>query len=183
MKGEHLLHKFKGEHEKVLINSIGSNLTLRGEDNHTRNDVIIRCSNTTKRLLFRKSGIISIYGITITGCGGGNSPLLSFHETESVLIHSSIIRDNNGQLRVTNTDDLRIEDVIFSNNFCNYSLSIEKCGGALQIKNTNVAIVDCLFANNTSLQSQGGGACINLLDQVMQILPLLILSSSTTVLI
>ena len=163
MKGEHLLHKFKGEREfeQVLIKSIG-NLTLRGEDNHTRNDVIIRCSNTTKWLLFRKSGIISIYGITITGCGGGNSPLLSFHETESVLIHSSIIRDNNGRLRVTNTDDLHIEDVIFSNNFCNCSLGagIGRCGGALQIENTNVTIVDCLFANNTSLQSQGGGACI-----------------------
>ena len=66
MEGEHLLDS-KGSVE-VVINNV-DNLTLRGESGHSSTDIIIRCSSNTHGLVFNNGSIISICGITITGCG------------------------------------------------------------------------------------------------------------------
>ena len=91
MEGEHLLDG-KGL-VQVVINSV-DNLTLRGERGHSDTDAIIKCSSNTRGIRFYSGNIVTIYGITITGCGQQEVSPLSFINIASLYIHHITLYNN-----------------------------------------------------------------------------------------
>ena len=91
MEGEHLLDG-KGL-VQVVINSV-DNLTLRGERSHSNTDAIIKCSSNTRGIVFNNSNIVTIYGITVTGCGQQEVLPLSFINIASLYIHHITLYNN-----------------------------------------------------------------------------------------
>ena len=136
MVGEHLLDS-KGL-VQVVINTT-ENLILRGERGHSNTDIIIRCGSNTHGLVFNNGDIISIYDITITGCGQQDTMPLSF----------------------TNIASLYIYHMTLYNNM--YSTSNYTRGGALYIhciRDTHITITNSAFTNNT-VGGDGGGLVIS----------------------
>ena len=134
MEGEHLLDG-KGL-VQVVINSV-DNLTLRGERGHSDTDAIIKCSNNTRGIVFNNSNIVTIYGITITGCGQQEVSPLSFINIASLYIHHITLYNN-----TYNTSDM---------------------GGTLYIycgMDTHITITNSVFTNNT-VGGNGGGLYIH----------------------
>ena len=134
MEGEHLLDS-KGS-VKVVINNT-DNLTLRGERSHSNTNIIIRCSNNTRGLVFNDIIIINIYDVTITGCG----------------------QEDISPLHLINISSLHIHHIMLYNNM--YSTDYDT-GGILYINcitDTHITITDSTFANNT-VGGNGGGLYI-----------------------
>ena len=133
MEGEHLLDN-KGL-VQVAINNI-ENLTLKGEGAHSNAETIIKCSSNTRGLVFNNSNVITIYDITITGCGQQDiSPLLFINITS-----------------------LHIYHITLYNNTCNSYL-----GGTLHIiciTDTHITITNSAFTNNNII-GDGGGLLIH----------------------
>ena len=130
MEGEHLL-----DNEglvQIAINSV-DNLTLKGERGHCNTDIIIRCGNNTRGLLFNNTNMIAITDISITGCGQQDIPLLLF----------------------TNITSLYIHHITLYNNMYNTS----SVGGILYIHcitDTHITITNSTIINNTGYGSGGG---------------------------
>ena len=145
MKGEHLLHAVLAQ---VTINDIRS-LILRGERGHSNTNVIITCSHNTRGMVFNNGGIVTIYDITITGCGQLDISPLSLININTINIHYLTIYNNtmhtNGGLYVqwnsTSTrNKLTIANSIFAHNV------IRGDGGGLYINphtgtHTDITIV------------------------------------------
>ena len=166
MEGEHLLDG-KGL-VQVVINSV-DNLTLRGERGHSdTDDAIIKCSSNTRGIVFNNSNIVTIYGITITGCGQQEVSPLSFINIASLYIHHITLynntyntRDMGGTLYIyCGTDThITITNSVFTNNTVGYD------GGALCIgsdtdTHNNITITSSVFTNNT-VAIFGGGLYIH----------------------
>ena len=135
MEGEHLLDS-KGL-VQVVINNV-DNLTLRGERGHSNTDTIIKCSSNTSGLIFNNGNIITIYDITITGCGQQYIPPLLLINIASIYIHHITLNSNT------------------------YYYSMYDYGGALYIHcgiDTHITITDSTISNNTV--AFGGGLLIS----------------------
>ena len=165
MEGEHLLDG-KGL-VQVVINSV-DNLTLRGERGHSDTDAIIKCSSNTRGIVFNNSNIITIYGITITGCGQQEVSSLLFMNIASLYIHHITLYNNTyntsdmgGTLYIyCDTDThITITNSVFTNN------TVGGDGSGLFIysgtdTHNNITITSNVFTNNT-VGFWGGGLYID----------------------
>ena len=154
MEGEHLLHTGLAQ---VAINDI-DNLTLRGERSHSNTNVIITCSRNTRGMVFNNGGIVTIYDITITGCGQlGISPLslinINIVNVHYLTIYNNTIHTSGGlyiQWNSTSTcNKLIIANSIFAHNV------IHGDGGGLYINShtstgthADIAIASSIFTHN-----------------------------------
>ena len=161
MEGEHLLDG-KGL-VQVVINSV-DNLTLRGERGHSDTDTIIKCSSNTRGIVFNNSNIVTIYGITITGCGQQEVSPLLFINIASLYIHHITLYNNTitsgGALYIhCGTDThITITNSVFTNNTVGF------WGGGLFIASgtdthNHITITSSVFTNNTGYF--GGGLFIH----------------------
>ena len=178
MEGEHLLDS-KGL-VRVVINNV-DNITLRGERGHSNTDVdiIIRCSNNTRGLVFINGSIITIYDITITGCGQENAPPLALYNIASIYINRIILHNNmyygyynyyqyscdyGGVVYIQCAHDIdahiTITDSILTNNaiFCGGGIFILLFSAGTDMHN-NITITDSTFTNNI-IEIDGGGLYI-----------------------
>ena len=167
MEGEHLLHTGLAQ---VAINDIHS-LILRGERGHSNTNVIITCSRNTRGMVFNNGGIVTIYDITITGCGQLDISPLSLININTINIHYLTIYNNtmhtNGagglyiQWNSTSTHNkLTIANSIFAHNI------IRGDGGGLYINphtgtHTDITIASSIFTHNT-IYDRGCGLCIDI---------------------
>ena len=142
MEGEHRLDS-KGSVRVVITNA--DNLTLRGESGHSNDDIIIRCSSSTRGLAFKNGSIINIYDVSITGCGQKYIPPLYFFNIASLYIHHITLHNNV---------------------YYDYIYYYPESGGILYIHcvtDVNVKITDSSFTNNT-IGGDGGGLYIYMYD-------------------
>ena len=126
MEGEHLLDSKGSNSVQVVINN-AENLTLRGVKDNPNTSATITCSSNTHGLVFNNSNGITIYDISITGCGQQEISPLWFNNTMSLYIHHIILYNNGGGLHihcVTNTD-ITITSSIFT---CTNNTAIETGG-------------------------------------------------------
>ena len=172
MEGEHLLDS-KGL-VQVVINNV-DNLTLRGESGHSNTDIIIRCGSNTRGLVFNNGSIISIYGITITGCGQQDIIPLSFINVASLYIYHITLYNNiyngsnnarGGALCIYSARDTHI--TITNGTFTNNTIGGTGEGGGLNIYtdsgvHNNITITNSAFTNNT-VGGFGGGLKIYTLN-------------------
>ena len=164
MEGEHLLDS-KGL-VQVVINNV-DNLTLRGERGHSNTDIIIRCSSNTRGLIFNNSMIITIYDVSITGCGQDGIPPLLLTNITSLYIHHIMLYNNmyngirtpfGGILYIHCVTNIAITDSTFTNN------NIVGNGDGLYISGytDHITITNSAFTNNT-VGGYGGGLRIYML--------------------
>ena len=156
MKGEHILDS-KGS-VQVVINNV-DNLILRGERSHFNTEIIIiRCSNNIRGLVFNNGSIITIYGISITGCGQQDiSPLLLINIAK---INVHYLRIYINELLSIGHDQHSPDIKIYNSN----SASCNHGGGGLYICfnsgiYSRITIANSEFANNT-IHGDGGGLYI-----------------------
>ena len=149
MEGEHLLD---GKGLLVFINNV-DDLTLRG---HSDTDTIIKCSSNTRGIEFYSGNRVTIYGITITGCGQQEVSPLLFINIASLYIHHITLynntyntRDMGGTLYIyCDTDThITITNSVFTNN------TVGGNGGGLFIfastdVHNNITITNSVFTNN-----------------------------------
>ena len=162
MEGEHLLDS-KGS---VVVISNVDNLTFKREKSHSNAGIIIKCSNNTRGLKFMNGGIITIYGITITGCGYSLISPLSFENIASLHIHHITICKSNliygGGLYITLSHTTRNNITITSSIF--KSNRVDSFGGGVLIVTSNdiysdIIITNCTFTDN--IINHGGGLWIH----------------------